>query len=196
MKILIAVPTYETISAETFKSIYNLDTGDHEVAFDFTKGYDCAKARNDIAKKTLNNGFDYVLMVDSDIILPEETLSLMTEKPVDILLGCYLHGHKNDTHEIELFKPKQANFDERYTYADFTSAPRIMVKGGGFGCAFVNSDVFKKLEFPWFKYDIYNNGHVLSEDLYFCHVARANGYQIYADTRVRCGHLQKYFLYK
>ena len=196
MKILIAVPTYENISPDTFKSIYDLDTGDNEVAFDFTRGYDCARARNDIARKAVTNNFDYVLMIDSDIILPNDTLVNMTENPVDILLGCYLHGHKDQKHEVELFKFKQSGYKERYTYAEMPNAPRILIKGGGFGCAFINVDVFRKLPFPWFKFQLFENGDVLGEDLYFCQSAMAKGYRIFADTRVRCGHLQKYFIYK
>lgn len=196
MKILIAVPTYETISAETFKSIYDLDTGDHDVAFDFTKGYDCAKARNEIAKKAVSNRFDYVLMVDSDIILPEDTLTLMTENPTDILLGCYLHGHKDKAHDIELFKYKQGGYEQRYKYTDLPHIPRVIVKGGGFGCAFVKVDVFRNLEYPWFKFQVFSNGDCTGEDIYFCQTAMSKGYKVYADTRVRCGHLQKYFLYE
>ena len=40
MKILVAVPTYETIAPETFKSIYDLAKADNEVNFEFVKGYD------------------------------------------------------------------------------------------------------------------------------------------------------------
>ena len=185
MKILIDVPTYETISADTFKSIYNLDTGEHEVAFDFTRGYDCARARNEIARKAIANKFDYVLMVDSDIILPENTIKYMTEDPSDILLGCYLHGHKDNKHEIELFKYKQSGYKERYTYAELSSAPRIIVKGGGFGCAFIKIDVFKKLEFPYFKFQVFSNNTIMGEDIYFCQTAMAKGFQIFPSGRRR-----------
>ena len=50
MKILIAVPTFETIYPDTYKSIFDLDKGDHEVLFEFVRGYDCATARNSIAQ--------------------------------------------------------------------------------------------------------------------------------------------------
>ena len=73
-RVLVAIPTFESIKNETFKSIYGLNIPENtEVMFDFVKGYDCAKARNEIAKIALNYGFDYVLMVDSDIILPNDT---------------------------------------------------------------------------------------------------------------------------
>ena len=66
MSVLIAVPTFETIAPECFKAIYHLK-GDG-LSFDFVKGYDCAKARNEIVKKALDGGFDYVLMIDSDVV--------------------------------------------------------------------------------------------------------------------------------
>ena len=194
MKILIAVPTFETISAETFKSIYGLDTGEHEVAFNYVKGYDCAKARNDIGKMSVDGGFDYVLMVDSDMVLPEDALMNLLEYPVDLALGLYPHRNTK-TGEIELFKPKQANFVDRFNYSEVPTTPRFKVKGGGFGCALVNVNMFKKIKFPWFKYVVYDNGNLLSEDLYFCISVGGIGGTIEADSRVRCGHLMKYFQY-
>ena len=50
-KILIAVPTFENIKPECFKSIYGLTRPEGYVLyFDYVSGYDCAKARNQIAK--------------------------------------------------------------------------------------------------------------------------------------------------
>ena len=87
MKILIAVPTFETIQPEVFKAIYDLRPAGHDLAFDFVKGYDCAVARNRIGKMAQEGGYDYVLMVDSDTIIPPDALELMLDTPVDICLG-------------------------------------------------------------------------------------------------------------
>ena len=86
MKILIAVPTFETIFPDTFKSIWDLDKGGHEVAFDFVRGYDCATARNNIAQTAINGNFDYVLMVDNDVVLPRDVLMDMLDDPKDVCL--------------------------------------------------------------------------------------------------------------
>lgn len=194
MKILVAVPTFENICVETFRSIYNMDKGGHDVDFESVKGYDCAKARNDIGRKTLDGGYDAVLMVDSDIILPKDTLVNLTEITSDITLGCY--PHKNtETHEVELFRVGQKDFTARYTYESMPMQDRIIVKGGGFGCALIRAYVFRKLPYPWFQYVCYTNKNSLSEDLYFCSSANRHHLRIEADTRVRCGHLHKYFQY-
>ena len=91
MKILIAVPTFETIYPDTFQSIYELDKDGHEVFFRFVRGYDCATARNNIAQMALDMGVDYVLMVDNDVVLPKETIKWMLDEPVDVCLGYYAH---------------------------------------------------------------------------------------------------------
>lgn len=80
MKILIAVPTFENIKPECFKSIYGLTRPEGcNLYFDYVAGYDCAKARNQIAKNSMAGNYDYVLMVDSDIQLPADTLIRLLE---------------------------------------------------------------------------------------------------------------------
>ena len=197
MRILIAVPMSETISPGTYKSIYDLDKAGHDVAFEYMKGYDCARARNEIVKLMLKSDYDYVFMVDSDIRLPEDALKRLLEWPVDVCLGCY--PHKNNKDKLaELFKRGSADFVNRFTYPELDSInePRIRVKGGGFGCALVKRQVFDQLAYPWFKYVNYDSGSVLSEDLYFCSEANKKGIEIWADTRVRCGHRTGYYQYE
>ena len=94
MKILIAIPTFETIYPDTYRSVWNLDKGEHEVIFDSVKGYDCATARNKIAQKALDAGADYVLMVDNDVVLPQDALMRLLDDPVQVCLGYY--AHRND----------------------------------------------------------------------------------------------------
>lgn len=194
MKILVVVPTFENILPDTFKSIYNLEkTEDMIVDFDFVKGYDCARARNLISKRAIKDNYDYVLMVDSDIILPAYTLIKMLENPVDICLGCYPRKNtKNGTFEI--FKLGQKDYKDTFNYSELVSVSgKIEVKGGGFGCALIRVNIFKDLSYPFFKYVEYKSGACLSEDNYFCSNARKAGYKIYAETDVLCGHSTRGF---
>nr|DAF74789.1 MAG TPA: TarM [Caudoviricetes sp.] len=198
MEVLVAVPTFESILPETFKSIYGLTIPDGvNVMFDFCKGYDCAKARNEIAKEAVKYDFDYVLMVDSDIILPSNTLQCLLENPVDICLGVY--PRKNTaTGQTEIFKLGYKNFtdENNLNISEIVDPGRMDIKGGGLGCALIKVSLFKVLPKPWFYYMIYPNGGVLSEDNYFCDNASNKGFKIQADTRVRCGHLVRTFAFK
>ena len=96
MKVMIAVPTFENITPDTFKSIYDLDCGEHEHLFEYVRGYDCATARNRIAQISMDSGADYVLMVDNDVTLPQDVLMRMLEDPVEVCLGYYAHRPDNN----------------------------------------------------------------------------------------------------
>ena len=193
MSVLIAVPTFETIAPECFRAIYNLQGND--LTFDFVKGYDCAKARNEIVRKTLEGGFDYVLMVDSDVVIPSNAITHMLESPVDVCFGVY--ARKTKTGETELFKDGTFDYINRYTFKELAEmdTDRIRVKGARFGCALVKREVFERLEYPWFEFHSWENNTFLSEDLSFCTKASVF-YPLYADIRVKCGHIVKTIQYE
>lgn len=197
MKILVAVPTFENICPETFKSIYDLHTGGHEVNFDFVKGYTCDMARNKIADKAIEGGCDYVLMIDSDITVPEDTIERFLDSPVDICFGVCPRKNTKDG-KTAIAKVGQTGFHDMYTMTEIKNSPlsRIEIKGAGAACAFIKTSVFKKLEYPWFQYVSYKGRSFLSEDFYFCNSAIKAGYIMWADTRVKCGHLVRGFQYE
>lgn len=194
MKILIAVPTFENIQPEVFKSIYNLDPCGNELHFDFVKGYDCAIARNEIARQAQREQYDYVLMVDSDTQIPPDTLKLMLEPPVDIVLGVCPRKNTKDG-KTAITKLNAQVYSDNYYYSNLPEG-RTKVKGGGFACALVRTNVFTQLDPPWFQYTTNADGGTMSEDYYFCQNAAFYGLDIWMDPRVRCGHLARYYQYE
>ena len=198
MRILIAVPTFENIMPECFKAIYDLDKCGHEVSFEYVKGYDCAKARNVISKKAIDGKYDYVMMIDSDTIIPKDALKHMLEGNADMVMGCV--PKKNVRGETVLFASKDnlkgKGFHKVLTYEELQGTARIDLKGGGFGCVLISTKVFTALKYPYFKDVEYENGSALSEDLYFCREAKNKGFKIEADPRVKCGHIAKKTLYE
>ena len=193
MKILIAVPTFETIQTEVFKAIYDLKS-EHELHFDFVKGYDCATARNNIGKLTLANGYDYVLMVDSDTIIPPDTLDLMLDPPVDVCLGVCPRKNTKDG-KSAIIKLDSQDYHNSFYYSELPEG-RVKVKGGGFACALVKASVFSQIDFPFFLYVNNADYSTLSEDYYFCQQAKMYGIDVWMDPRVRCGHLARYYQYE
>lgn len=196
MKILIAVPTGETIEPEVFKAIYSMKTSGHDVAFDYVRGYDVANSRNQIAEKALDGAYDYVLFVDSDTIPPEDTLELMLEDPVpDICLGICPRKNTKDGKTAIIRNGTRGWVDGSFYYSDLPEG-KVRVKGGGFACALVKTQLFRQMSKPWFRYAIYDDGSILSEDFFFCDKAQWENALIMADFRVRCGHLARYFQYE
>lgn len=200
MKIFIAIPTFENISPDTFKSIYGLDHGGHWLVFDYVRGYDCAMARNMIARQSLEENADYVLMVDSDIIVPGNAIVDMLSCDADVVIGICAHRNAANIYEGKTSVCKndgENDYTHQYTAQEIIELRdqgeyKIQIHGGGMGCTLIKTDVFKRLEYPYFKWTDYGNGYVLSEDLYFCEQCKANGIPIYADTRVTPQHIFRY----
>lgn len=206
MKILIAVPTFENITPDTFKSIYNLDKAGHECIFEFVRGYDCATARNRIAQMAIDINADYVLMVDNDVTLPKDVLVNMLDDAKEVCLGYYAHRnadnlytgrtsvcHLFDEHGVMYFNyPLESEYTaEEMSKLKEEGKYKIQIHGGGMGCAFIKTDVFRRIKYPWYDWVNYADDHrgMLSEDLYFCECCKREGIEIYTDTRTGCGHL-------
>lgn len=207
MNILIAVPTFENIYPDTFKSIYDLDKCGNKTTFEFVRGYDCATARNHIAQIAIDKGFDYVLMVDNDVVLPKDILSVLLEDAKDVCLGYYAHRdtdniYRGRTNVCKLYDKNgnlQVNFplECEYTAEELKTLKdngehKVQIKGGGMGCAFIKTDVFKTIPYPWYDWVNYKNRGMLSEDLYFCTRCKQANIRIYTDTRANCGHLLRH----
>lgn len=203
MRILIAVPTYENIYPDTFKSIFDLDKCGHECLFEFVRGYDCATARNAIAQKARELKTDYVLMVDNDITLPKDALRYMLEDAKDVCLGIYAHRGSGNRYEGRgtVFKLGEYNYSKEslYTAVELSQLAqegnyKVRIHGGGMGCALVRTSLFEKLKFPWFDWVNYDDDKhsQLSEDLFFCERCRKANIPIYTDTRVVCGHMFRF----
>lgn len=209
MKILIAVPTFENIYPDTFKSIYDLETGGHEVTFDFVRGYDCATARNNIAQKAINLCTDYVLMVDNDVVLQKDALTHLLEHGEDVVLGYYAHRGSDNLYNgrtcvCKMFNEKGAKYfnyplESEYTGKELhdlaeAGTNKIQIHGGGMGCALIRTNLFKRIKYPWYdwvNYDGPDRG-MLSEDLYFCEQLKRLRMPIYTDSRVACGHILRH----
>ena len=209
MNILVAVPTFETIYPDTFKSIYGLKSCGHDLQFEFVRGYDCATARNNIAQMAIARGADYVLMVDNDVVLPEDALEHLLEDPEQVCLGYYAHRDTDNVYRgrtclCHLMQPNGGFYFNYPLESEYTAKElkklreegktRIEIHGGGMGCAMIRTSVFDEIDYPWYDWVNYADVHrgMLSEDLYFCEQLKANDIPIYADTRVACGHMLRH----
>ena len=209
-RVLIAVPTFENIYPDTFKAIYDIDRRENEVLFEFVRGYDCATARNKIAQKAIDMNTDYVLMVDNDVVIPKDSLSNLLSNDKDVCLGYYAHRGPDNVYSgrsciCRLYNSNGVAYfnyplESEYTAEELKAMADkgeyvIKIHGGGMGCALIKTDVFRVLKYPWYDWVNYESKGMLSEDLYFCEGCRKAGINIYADTRVNCGHMLRHVQY-
>lgn len=209
MRILIAVPTFETIFPDTYQSIWDMEKGEHECIFRFARGYDCATARNHIAQMAIDLNTDYVLMVDNDVTVPKNVLMDMLDDPKDVCLGYYAHRDADNIFRgrvsvCKLYEPDGKLYfnyplESEYTDQEMQNLRalqqyKIQIHGGGMGCALIKTDIFRKLEYPWYDWVNYADGNrgMLSEDLYFCEKCKAAKIPVFTDSRAGCGHMLRH----
>lgn len=198
IKVMIAVPCYNTIEVETLKSIYDLIIPDGvECYLEIAKGYTVDYARNVLAKTAIDKNYDYILWVDADIVLPLTFLSQTLFKNEDAITGWYIKKIANVPGITELYVPDKF---KRNVYSNIKEEELKDVKdifqvdACGFGCLLTKTEIFKKLcennKKP-FVYVEDNNGTIMSEDIYACINMNKLGYIIKADPSLRCKHIGK-----
>lgn len=187
-RILIAVPTNRNIEVETFKSIYDLEVPDgYETEFQFFFGYQIDQIRNLIAN--WGKHYDYLFSVDSDIVLPRDTLTKMLREDKDIISGLYIQRIPN-THTLEIYMPTPNGGLDNVPLEEIEHQRIVEIGACGFGCVLIKGDVLRKMEYPHFHYQSsLNFQDTVSEDVYFCMKAKENGFSIWADTTIRCEHI-------
>lgn len=189
-RILIAIPTNRNIEAQTFKSIYDLIVPEgYDVTFQYFWGYQVDQVRNLIAHWTLNNGFDYLFAVDSDIAFAPDTLAKMLAHDKDIVSGIYIQRIPG-THTIEIMRKNPQGGVSHVNWADIKDRGLVPIDGCGFGCTLVKREVFAAIPYPHFLYrSAIDHAHTISEDVFFCNQARDRGFTLWADTTIQCEHI-------
>lgn len=196
-RILIGIPSAGYITPETVQSVYNMDTGSLEVDMKCVRGY-TADNRNVLAKFAVEGGYSHLMFVDSDVVVPKDALEALLAVDAPVVLGYYYHRY-SDGRPLEKTNICPVDGDgymTQYTADELrmlrilqeAGETSVLIRGGGVGCALIETSVFEKLEKPWFKWVRYKSGKQLSEDLFFCEKCRDNNIPIYAALDVACGH--------
>jgi len=87
-RILIAVPCGNMIETQCVESIYNMRVPEGYTAkIMFVKGYSAAQARNKGACAAIDQGYDYILYLDSDQIIPVNALEKLLKMNTEIAAG-------------------------------------------------------------------------------------------------------------
>ena len=196
-RVLICVPTYENITPDTFKAIYDMDKP-CPTDFEFVRGYDVATARNNCVLKMLDGDYTHLMLIDNDVTPPKDALANLLEDDRDVVSGYYAHRNKGNDPTIvtNLCKMGEFNYltqwDGDELRAELAKGNEVIrIHGGGMGCILIKRHVFERISYPWYDWVNYRDPKrsMLSEDLYFCEKCKMERIKIHADTRVACGHL-------
>jgi len=144
------------------------------------------KARNDLVKMALKDNCDYVFFIDSDVLIPKGALDELLKMDVDIASGLYFSKGKP---YLPVARVKEG--DRHFFLEDFEFNQIMEVQGVGMGCCLIKTDVFRNLDFPYFKLEWRKHegkDYQIAEDLYFCDEAKKKGYKVYLNTSIACPH--------
>ena len=185
--ILVAIPTNKYIEPETMKSIFDLDVPDgYKLEFQYFYGYQIDQIRNLIAEWAKR--YDYLFSVDSDIVLPKDTLTKMLGANKDIISGLYIQRIPN-THTLEVYMDKDGGVTN-IPFELLENKGVVEIAACGMGCCLIKGRIFQEMEYPHFFYkSAINHKDTVSEDIYFCMKARHMGYTVWADTSIKCEHI-------
>lgn len=158
------------------------------------------RARNKIVKKFLESDKDYLMFIDSDIIFSRNHLNKLRAKCKDIIGGVYLK-------KMLPYSPVSNG------HLETLDDGLMIMREIGTGFMMIHRRVFERLiaEYPNIEYrpdddedkgkyyDFFgvgkwdgekanSGGRYLSEDYYFCAMAREVGYKIHYDPSILVGH--------
>lgn len=194
MKTLIAVPSHDYVHADFMRSLMELDKP-ADTGFVNVTNTLIYTARNLIAQESIKHGFDRVLWLDADMTFPSDTLIRLAadmDEGRDLVTGLYFTRkepvsptlHK----EIHWRIKEDGWIDGGATlYGDYPRDSVFEIAGCGFGCVMTSARILKRMveKFGTPFYPLMGMG----EDSTFCFRATEDGFRLFCDSRIKCGHI-------
>ena len=191
-KTLIAVPCLDWMYTDFVEAWANMEKPEG-TAFTFIKNTLIYNARNLIARQAVENGFDRVLWLDSDVVVEPDTLIRLSadmDTGLDFVTGVYFM-RKNPTKPVvysELYwRLSEEGAEAGQDSIDTIPSGLFEIAGAGFGCVMTSrrllEDLVNRVGAP------FTPLIGVSEDLTFCLRARDAGYKLWCDGRIQCGHI-------
>jgi len=172
-------------------------------------------SRNKIIDYALENKYDYILMMDQDVIPPKEIITELLKDNQNLVSGLYFNYFNSSgklkilpvawacitPEEFEEIKKKvkfpsliKSNTDLRrhLTQEEVESNKTLQVLIPSAGCLLIKKEVFEKV-----RYNLLNlqelgftdNTVKTTDDIGFILDAEKKGFKSYCNTRIKCEHL-------
>lgn len=144
--------------------------------------------KNAAVKEALKKGYDYLFLVDSDLVLHPDTLVNLVESKMDFVFNIFWTRFREDS-------PYTPNAWDYHSWNYFSAdsyfrlkEPGIFKVGGGGACTLLSHEILAK----GLNFNRLSSMNFPGEDRHFCTRAQALGYELFVDSRFPCYHLFKY----
>jgi hypothetical protein len=204
---MVAIPAGESMPTAATKALLSLVQ--HLPAGSIlhweTRPFGLAAKRNLMVGEFLkHDGLEWLLMLDSDMIVPPQVVQRLITSGTDIIGGLYFSRHYPFPSEAG-FRAESGSPHLRYLQEFGGPNPLRPVDWVGAGALLVRRRVFYEVSPPWFGNEPVNSGgpdvtaegrdvtvsivNERNEDVGFCARALAAGFQPYVDTALVSGHV-------
>ena len=194
IRTLIAVPCFDMVHTDFMKCMLDM-VKDDNTSYTVIQNSLIYNARNTIAQNAIRYGFDRVLWLDSDMLFPPYILPELSEhmdKGLDFVSGLYYMRSEQKrpvVYSDVWYKVTSNEAESGATPVDAIPYGLFEIGGAGFGCVMTSVTMLKVLVERYGAPFTPMMG--LGEDLAFCWRAKQNGFKMYCDSRIKCGHIGK-----
>lgn len=144
--------------------------------------------RNKCCRFAIENKYDYVFMLDSDMLYPRDSIIKLMKHKVDFVVG-------SATQRIYPFLPTQykkfiEGFKDKSNRIFITKENKKLIRIGGSGVvgALIKVSCLKKLKVPYFKVEYIDDINVIGSDIYFCKQLVKSGIKLFLDPTINYNH--------
>ena len=182
MKLAMGIPCFDTVQSSTALAFAGAAV--NQTAFEglvLIKGQSsvsAATSRNNLVEGALVSGCSHLLMVDSDMVFPPDTVDRLMEHQVHVVGAVYRRrGHPHDM--------LGATWDGEQQAEGLTRMKRMAT-----GLMLIDLSVFDDWQKPWFRVEV-RGDTIMGEDVLFCEDLIHCNIPFYADVGLskRVGHL-------
>jgi len=142
-------------------------------------------------------GYDYIMMIDSDIFPPIQIIKSFLKRKLDIQCGlCFVSYDGHNVRPALNFFPEDlegGNNSKAVGWIKDRKPRLIKIKENGLGCVFIRADILRKHKDIKFKYNrrVKGGEAYYNEDLTFTGELRERGYTLWLDLKMECKHEMK-----
>ncbi len=190
IKIALAIPTNRQIQPETWKSFMELYCPFDRKVILANGGYTTAENRNYIAWQAQVNKCTHIFSVDDDMVFDRLTLTNMLKHDKEIIGVVAMAKSVGQVHTITLLNQEELSDKDKIFNRLPIPEELFKVRAVGNGIILIKTEVFDKLERPWYANETDITGaNKKGEDYWFCEQATKAGFDIWCDPQIKVGHI-------
>ncbi len=150
-------------------------------------------SRNILRQKVIEEGYDYFLSLEQDVIPPVDIIERLLAHGKEIICGVY-YGLYFDQENKPIVRPlvwapvQEDNSKMRFMSSECKEwgagkQKLYEIRACGLGCVLIHRSVLEKIKFR------IREDRAAFDDIVFCDDAASNGFKIYADLSLHCEHM-------